>query len=264
MRLLPLALTAALALLAACGGGGRKAPAPVAPQAVTVLNFADTRPHPATAGHIGRHPVHGIDVARFQTAIDWPTARANGVNFAFIKATEGGDRLDEMFASHWRGAGQAGVRRGAYHFFYHCRPPEEQARWFFRHVPRRSGDLPPVIDMEWTPTSPTCTIRRAPEVIRADAEALIRMFTQHYGTAPVLYTTVDFYEDNQMWRLKGTDFWLRSVAAHPSDRYPGQHWTFWQHTSTGRIAGIAGAVDVNAFAGNEAAWADWLARRAQP
>ncbi|MDR0809096.1 MAG: glycoside hydrolase family 25 protein [Gemmobacter sp.] len=266
MRWLPFALTAALALLAACGGGGPKAHPHAAAtlQAVTKLNFADARPHPATADHVSRLPVHGVDVARFQTAIDWPEARANGVNFAFIKATEGGDRLDEMFEAHWRGARQAGLRRGAYHFFYHCRPPEEQADWFFRHVPRRSGDLPPVIDMEWTPTSPTCTIRRAPEVIRADAETLVSLFTRHYGTAPILYTTVDFYEDNQMWRLKGVDFWLRSVAAHPSERYPGQPWTFWQHTSTGRIPGIAGDVDINAFAGSEAAWAAWIARRAQP
>ena len=266
MRLKSLAVLASLALLAACGGGGGgREPAVVVPAgAVVAPNFDDNDPHPELAGQVRRHPVHGIDVARFQKSVDWYSARANGVNFAFIKATEGGDRVDEMFDSHWRGAARAGVRRGAYHFFYHCRAPEEQARWFFKHVPRRSGDLPPVIDMEWTPTSPTCTIRRPAEVIRADAEVLIRMFTDHYGTAPILYTTVDFYEDNQMWRLKGTDFWLRSVAAHPSDRYAGQHWAFWQYTSTGLIPGIAGEVDINVFAGDEAQWADWLARRAQP
>ena len=273
LPLLPRSAVAALAcltLLAACGGGGggaqpdRDAAPAAAPGAVMRPNFGDADPHPETAVARNRHPVHGIDVARFQQSVDWGTARANGVNFAFIKATEGGDRVDEMFHSHWRGAAAAGVRRGAYHFFYHCRAPEEQARWFFKAVPRRSGDLPPVIDMEWTPDSPTCTIRRPAAEIRADAAVLIRMFTEHYGTAPILYTTVDFYEDNQMWKLGGTDFWLRSVAAHPSDRYPGQHWAFWQYTSTGLIPGIAGKVDINVFSGNEAAWADWLARRAQP
>lgn len=267
MRLPAYALLASLSLLAACGGGGDRqgrAPAAIAPEEITAPAFGDASPHPATAPIARRHAVHGIDVARFQQSVHWPNARASGVNFAFIKATEGGDRVDEMFSSHWRGAGAAGVRRGAYHFFYHCRAPEEQARWFFKQVPRRKGDLPPVIDMEWTPTSPTCTIRRSPEVIRADAEVLIRMFTDHYGTAPILYTTVDFYEDNQMWKLKGTDFWLRSVAAHPSDRYPGQHWAFWQYTSTGLIKGIEGEVDINVFAGNGAEWSDWLARRAQP
>lgn len=267
MRALTLALFASVSLLAACGGD---AP-PKAQQHDTVLpdvrvsaaNFSDADPHPVTFGAALRHPVHGVDVARFQTAVDWHTARANGVNFAFIKATEGGDRVDPMFADHWRGAARAGVLRGAYHFFYHCRAPAEQARWFFRNVPARAGDLPPVIDMEWTPDSPTCTIRRPAAEIRADAAVLVDLFTRHYGTAPILYTTVDFYEDNQMWRLDGVDFWLRSVAAHPSDRYPGQHWAFWQYTSTGAVPGIAGEADINVFAGDVGDWQRWLARRMQ-
>ncbi len=269
MRLSPLLLIASLTgLLAACGGGPSPRPearpaVAVAPDQITVANFGDAAPHPWGPETPQSHAVHGIDVARFQTSVDWSLARANGVNFAFIKATEGGDRVDALFDSHWRGAARAGVRRGAYHFFYHCRAPEEQAAWFIRNVPKRAGDLPPVIDMEWTPDSPTCTIRRPATEIRADAATLIRLFTQHYGTAPILYTTVDFYEYNQMWRLKGVDFWLRSVSAHPSDRYPGQHWTFWQYTSTGLVPGIAGKTDINAYAGSAADWGRWLASRAQ-
>jgi lysozyme len=258
-------LTLCLAL-AACGGhrqhrAERAAPANVQ---VTYPNFDDADPHPWAGQDPAHHPVHGVDVSRFQTGVDWEQARANGVNFAFIKATEGGDMVDPMFKDHWRGAAAAGVKRGAYHFYYHCRAPEEQARWFFKHVPRTAGALPPVLDMEWTPTSPTCTIRREANVIRHDAAVIIAMMTEHYGTRPVLYTTVDFFEDNEMWKLSGVDFWLRSVAAHPSDRYPGQAWTFWQYTSTGLIHGMPGKTDINVFAGNQGAWADWLAARSVP
>jgi lysozyme len=269
MRLLPAVLASiALISLVACGGGRAtpRATAPAAaagPVAVVAPNFGDADPHPEVATARSRYPVHGIDVARFQTSVHWPEARANGVNFAFIKATEGGDRVDEKFRDHWQGAARAGVRRGAYLFYYHCRAPEEQARWFFRHVPRQKGDLPPVLDMEWTPTSPTCTIRRPASVIRRDAQVIIDMMTRHYGTAPILYVTVDFFEDNEMWRLQGVDFWLRSVSAHPSDRYPGQHWTFWQYSSTGLVPGIPGKTDLNVFAGTREGWADWLAARAQ-
>jgi len=254
--------SALLPLVTACGGSPQTT-APATPGPVTAPNFSDAAPHPWAGRAPSAYAVHGVDVARFQTTVDWETARANGVNFAFIKATEGGDLLDPMFYEHWRGAGRAGVVRGAYLFYYHCRAPEEQARWFFRHVPRTPGALPPVLDMEWTPTSPTCTIRRDATVIRADAQVLIRLLTDHYGTAPILYTTVDFFEDNQMWRLRGVDFWLRSTAAHPSDRYPGQPWTFWQYTSTGLVPGIAGRADINVFAGSAASWRTWLAARAQ-
>ena len=107
------ALTIALfSLLAACGGNDKPAPigAAIAP------NFRDADPVDFKQPAPSRFAVHGIDAARFQTSINWTTARRNGVNFAFLKATEGGDLLDPMFKSHWRGAGKAGVARGAYHF----------------------------------------------------------------------------------------------------------------------------------------------------
>ncbi len=255
--------------LAACGGprGGADAPpsarpaAAVVAGAVTAPNFGDADP----VDHGGKppeaYPVHGIDLARYQTGIDWATARANGVNFAFIKATEGGDRVDPMYRDHWRGAGRAGVKRGAYHFFYHCRPAIEQARWFIRHVPKTPGMLPPVLDMEWTPFSPTCTIRRTPEEIRKDAAIFIRALRAHYGVRPILYTSIDFFEDNRMWLVEDVDFWLRAVAKHPKDLYDGHPWTFWQYTSTGLVPGIPGKVDINVFAGSEAEWQAWLAAR---
>ena len=53
----------------------------------------------------------------------------------------------------------AGVPRGAYHFYYFCRTAEDQARWFIRHVPRDRSSLPPVLDMEWNPQSPSCKLQ---------------------------------------------------------------------------------------------------------
>lgn len=64
------------------------------------------------------YPVHGIDISKYQGDVDWRAARADGVEFVYIKATEGGDRLDERFHENWRGARDAGIPHGAYHFFY--------------------------------------------------------------------------------------------------------------------------------------------------
>ena len=148
-----------ISMLTACGGGGdggKAVPlgAPVSP------NFTDVKPVDFKWKKPSHFPVHDIDAARFQKSVNWPQARRNGVNFAFIKATEGGDLLDTAFKSHWRGAGQAGVARGAYHFYYFCMTPEVQARWFIKNVPRSRGMLPLVLDMEWNPFSPTCAHRR--------------------------------------------------------------------------------------------------------
>lgn len=248
-------------ILSACVRGHDTAPPAVPNVTVISSNFADSDPTDWPGKSPDRYPVHGIDLSRFQTSVDWATAHANGVNFAYIKATEGGDLFDPLFDDHWRNSDAAGVVRGAYHFFYHCRSAEEQARWFIKHVPRSPGALPPVLDMEWTPTSPTCTIRRDPMTIRDEARIFLDIIERHYGQRPLIYTTVDFYQDNELWRMNGVEFWLRSVADHPNGTYDGENWSFWQYTSTGLIPGITGEVDVNVFAGSKGTWEEWLARR---
>ncbi len=256
-----------LALLALSACGGRSA-APVQTTAIAgpaILSpaFADSDPHDWTTRKPTSHPVHGIDTSRWQGAIDWRAARASGVGFAFIKATEGGDRVDPQFASQWAAAGAAGVPRGAYHFFYFCTPAAEQARWFIANVPRSQGALPPVLDIEWTPFSPTCRIRPAPAVVRSEIGIFLDIVGRHYGQRPIVYTTPEFWQDNGFADISGEDFWLRSTSAHPSEAYAGMPWTFWQYTGTGRVPGVAGDVDINAFAGSTAEWRRWLTARQQ-
>lgn len=247
-------------LLAACGGPAGEPPA--APGVLFPANFRDADPVDFGRGGPARYPVQGIDAARFQKSIDWNRARANGVNFAFIKATEGGDLLDPAFKDHWAGAGRAGLWRGAYHFYYFCTAPEVQARWFIRNVPRTRGALPPVLDMEWNPFSPTCATVRPPGAeVRAQMRTWLRLVEAAYGQRPIIYTTPKFYRENDLGRFKGYDFWLRSTAKTPAEAYPGQPWRFWQYSATGLIPGIAGEVDLNAFNGSPAAWQAWVAAR---
>ena len=101
------------------------------------------------------YPIHGIDVSKFQGDIDWSAVANSGVKFAWIKATEGGDR-DGRFQANWKGAKAAGIPHGAYHFVYWCRPPLEEIQIFEQNAPVEDDALPPVLDAEATPTSPTC------------------------------------------------------------------------------------------------------------
>ncbi|MEQ6204411.1 GH25 family lysozyme [Sulfitobacter sp. HNIBRBA2951] len=248
--------------LAACGGGDSGGKAIPVGEAVAP-NFRDAKPVDFKGQTPARFPVHGIDAARFQKSVNWKQARRNGVNFAFIKATEGGDLLDSSFKSHWRGAGQAGVARGAYHFYYFCTTPEVQARWFIKNVPRAKGMLPPVLDMEWNPFSPTCAHRR-PEarVVQDEMRRWLKIVEAHYGQRPIIYTTPRFYKENKLAQFKGYEYWLRTTAKTPRQAYPGESWRFWQYSMTGLIDGIAGEVDLNLFNGNRAQWNAWLAARA--
>lgn len=226
-------------------------------QLVSYPRFGDSDPHDWERRKPTSYPIHGIDVSRWQGEINWRQARDAGVSFAYIKATEGGDVADPNFQTYWTGARRAGVARGAYHYFYFCRPAAQQARWFIKHVPRDPNALPPVLDMEWTPHSPTCTIRPDGASVRREAKRFLDMLEAHYGRRPVVYTTVDFYRDTGIGHLAGTEFWLRSVAGHPTQVYPGAPWQFWQYSGTGRVSGIEGDVDLNVFRGSPEGWLQW-------
>lgn len=226
--------------------------------AVSSPRFGDNDPHEWTGRTPWHYPVHGIDVAKYQGQIDWQAARRAGVAFAFIKATEGGDRVDDLFLANWRAAGKAGLPRGAYHFFYFCRPAFEQALWYKKNVPVDRKALPPVLDMEWNHKSPTCTFRPEPDAVRKEMDVFLRQVARHYGKTPIIYTTVDFFEHNQLWKIRGYPFWLRSVAGHPSEKYGDQNWTFWQYTGTGVVPGIRGDTDINVYRGSQADWQRWV------
>src|SRR3712207_3285087 len=71
---------------------------------------SDVKPHPGVAA-AQDHPIHGIDLSKWQGRVDWASLRAAGTKFAFIKATEGGDHVDERFMENWHAAKRAGIPR---------------------------------------------------------------------------------------------------------------------------------------------------------
>ncbi|MEP6566699.1 MAG: GH25 family lysozyme [Mesorhizobium sp.] len=237
----------------------RAAP-PMLAGSITRYGFRDAKPMnfgKASPRHLA---VHGVDISRWQGNINWDKLRGQGANFAYIKATDGGDHLDPMFMKNWRNADAAGLKRGAYHFFYWCRTAGEQADWFIRNVPRMDGALPPVIDVEWNGES-SCKRRPSREKVLEKMQVFMDKLERHYGQRPIIYTSPDFYRDNLQGAFLDYPFWLRAVARHPSKVYPGRKWLFWQYSGSGLSHGVSGRIDLNVFHGDENAWRAWAGGR---
>jgi lysozyme len=170
------------------------------------------------------------------------------VAFAFIKATEGSWIEDPEFDANWENARKNGIIRGAYHFFLPHVSAKDQALKFTKTVKLRSGDLPPVVDVE-----DTHGMTRGQ--IQLYTKEFLTLLEKYYKVRPILYTNKDFYkkyfvdEDE----FKGYRFWIAHY--HVADlNMPGEEdWHFWQHSDRGNVTGITERVDFNVFNGDSVA-----------
>jgi len=193
----------------------------------------------------GGPTVKGIDVSAYQGLIDWAAARADGVEYAFIRFSDGTRYLDAQFDRNWDATKAQGVLRGAYQFFRPDQDPIAQADLLLTRIANSPGDLPPVIDVE-------AAGGLDPAAVAAAVRAWIDRVRPVIQREPIIYTGFYFWRDqvgaadmtaSPLWHAQYT------TADCPNIAPPWPDWAFWQYTATGAVAGIAGDVDVNRFNG---------------
>lgn len=206
---------------------------------------------PATTAY----PIQGFDVSHHQGQIDWKKISPQQYQFVYLKATEGGDYQDDQFQQYWLSAHEQGLRIGAYHFYRLCRDGAIQAQNFIQTVPNKAYALPPVIDLEY---DSNCIQQRSKQQLLQQIKIMHDRLQQHYGKAPIFYTSKNFYNIILTGQFKDTPIWIREYKDSPNlkDQRP---WTFWQTTNQGHIAGIRTAVDLNVFHGSAQDWQAFLA-----
>ena len=181
---------------------------------------------------------YGIDVSNHQGAIDWDAVAADDIDFAYIKATEGGDSTDRRFALNWRGAGEAGLDSGAYHFFTLCRPGRDQARHFLSVAEPDPSALPPAIDLE---LAGNCSDRPPVASVQREVGAFVDIVESAWDM-PVLVYVRDDWED----RYPVRDELARPLWHFRFFRRPNvDNWLVWQIHYRAEVDGISGGVDLN-------------------
>jgi lysozyme len=193
------------------------------------------------------YSIHGIDVSKYQDQIDWESVKDMKVgdvqmSFAFIKATEGLGNEDAYFRRNWKKSRDAGLARGAYHYFLATKSGKAQAQNFINSVELLPGDLPPVLDIEQT-------YGVSPDRVRERAREWLQTVQDYYHVIPLIYTNVDFYKQYLKDEFDGYPLW---VAHYLQKERPSiyRDWAFWQHSEGGRINGIDTHVDFDVFNGD--------------
>jgi GH25 family lysozyme M1 (1,4-beta-N-acetylmuramidase) len=190
--------------------------------------------------------VEGIDVSKWQGAIDWDAVAGDGIAFAFIRTSHGLGILDEYYATNWSEARRVGILRGTYQYFSPGDDAIAQADLLLdRMGPLEEGDLPPVLDVEAADGMSADQIVAAIHTWSDRVEAGL-------GVAPIIYTAKYFWQDSVGAPDDFVDqpLWVANYdVTCPLIADPWARWDFWQYTSSGSVAGIAGNVDRDVWNG---------------
>ena len=208
------------------------------------MNLEDSNPYimcEDTCDH-----VHGIDLSHYQGEVFWETVGGHTkMAYVYLKATEGGDRIDARYERNIELAHRYGLKVGSYHFFRPKTPLLLQLRNFTAQCLPGEQDLIPMIDVETTGTM-------------SDAQfcdsliTFLGMIERAYHQKPLVYTFRNFYN----WHLVGKLDDYQLMVAMYQDEEPvladGRDITMWQYTGKGRIIGVNGYVDKSRFMGSHA------------
>lgn len=180
----------------------------------------------------------GIDVSRWQGVIDWGLVKSDGVQFVFIKATEGKGYVDTRFIGNVTGAAKAGLKVGAYHFARFKSKAEAiaEANFFINTVRPYPITWPLVLDLEVNEG------KLDREQLTEAAKVFVDTI-KSAGYTAVLYTNKN-YLDNYIYADRiGAALWL--ARYRDFERGPGVKCDIWQYTDKGKVKGITGYVDLN-------------------
>ena len=192
----------------------------------------------------------GIDVSTYQGDINWAQVKADGIDFAFIKATQGRSVSnaslrnfeDRKFAQNIVNANRWGIRIGVYHYLtaWNVTEAMREAEYFLSVIaPYRS-----IIDL-WAAVDVEDSRSPKDKTLMAQIVNTFCSRVEAEGYKPMVYTNPDWLT-NKLGNVSHWDLWLalwRNKANVPTaDKYPNLRVWQW---GTEAVDGIAGKPDAN-------------------
>lgn len=200
---------------------------------------------------------YGIDVSHYQGVIDWPKVKGDGKEFVVMKAMyESTGKIDETFEANYAGAGSQGMDRGAYIFISSrsIKSPKQDAEDFLKILNGRKLEMGIWLDLE-SQNLRNAGLAKIIDVVRTETELF-----NNAGYTVGIYCNLDWWNNvlTDDTLRKSFQFW---VARYPSNDDGTMKSSLsprnlvdvsigWQYSSKGKVAGIAGNVDMDTFWGD--------------
>lgn len=195
--------------------------------------------------------LRGIDLSSHQGAVRWEEVAASGVEFAMLRigyrgySAEGGLHEDSAFRANLAGAQENGLLVGVYFFSQAVTPEEaeEEAQFVLDTLAGRPLDYPVAFDWE------TIAPGKGARTNGMDGAALTQCALafgekiRAAGYQPAVYFYQDLgYMTYDLAQMQELVLWLAEDGSAPDFYY---HFDWWQYTSSGQVAGIGEAVDLD-------------------
>ena len=183
-----------------------------------------------------------LDVSRWQGRIDWDKVKASGlISGVMIRAMgnkNGKPYLDPYFARNYAECARLGLPVGGY--YYTCavtqRQTEEELAALKTALRGKTFQLPLAIDVE----DPRLRSLAPAKLSALVAEAAAQL--EAWGLYAMVYTYTNFADTAlDMAALAAYDLWIADYRGTRPTRKHGM----WQYTSSGRVPGISGSVDLS-------------------
>lgn len=230
-------------MLSACGSAppaaDRTPEATPRPTSAASASPSPTTPPPTaspTRQPSPKKPLLGVDVSHHKGRIDWRRVRADGISFAYLKATEGTGFTDPRFGDNLRAAKAAGLRAGGYHYFTLCGSGAPQAEHFLSVI-GEATTMPPAVDVEFIGN---CEPGPPRETLLRELGAFIDTVEARLGKRVVVYLYPEIEKRYALAKDLGRRQWVRSLEGKPE-----RDWWLWQKSDSARIDGIDSPADLN-------------------
>ena len=197
----------------------------------------------------GTKALTGVDVSSWQGAIDWQKVKADGIDFAILRAglrgygTAGKLSLDNEIYNYLEGTKAAGIPVGVYFYTMAVNEAEalEEADLLLEAIRGYDVTWPVIVDVE-LPSEKGRTDDLSP-ARRTDIVIAFCERVREAGYVPMIYANMrTFAERLELERLEGYEKWFAQYFSRP---YYPYDFGIWQYSSSGTVDGIRGGVDLN-------------------